>query len=290
MLKLLINYLLVVFFYLFGAIAMADEFKCVHEKDTAPPLDQQADQWFKQARVISKERLPDWAEVASLYQRSVDKDHWKAMHNLAELYLRGDGVSKDTNKAIDLYMKMVSLNAPLGYYDMSVMTQRGVGVVQSDKDAMLFLLKAGDMGNPLAQTVLGNTYIYKLKKVSLGAAYLRCAAHQDDAKANYELAEYYEVTDRNYPVAMHFYQRAAALGYPKGFLAIENTFNFGKFGYKKDERLASNYSVVSSKLYSNPELLFPNLAKDYPLPPHPVQGYHGDKDINWKPTGRDDDY
>jgi len=86
MLKLLINYLLVVFFYLFGAIVMADEFKCVHEKDTAPPLDQQADQWFKQARVISKERLPDWAEVASLYQRSVDKDHWKAMHNLAELY------------------------------------------------------------------------------------------------------------------------------------------------------------------------------------------------------------
>ncbi|AKA23107.1 hypothetical protein PCL1606_16520 [Pseudomonas chlororaphis] len=155
---------------------------------------------------------------------------------------------------------------------------------------MLFLLKAGDMGNPLAQTILGNMYIYKLKKTKLGVAYLRCAAHQDNAKANYELAEYHEITDRNYPVAMHFYQRAAALGDTKGFLAIENVFSLGKFGYKKDEKLANAYSTISSKLYSDPDLLFPNLAKDYPLPPHPIQGYHADKDINWKPTGRDDDY
>lgn len=288
--KPLINCLLVLFLYFFGAITMAGDFKCVHEKDIAPPLDQQADQWFKQARTISKERLPDWVEVARLYQRSVEKNHWKAMHNLAELYLRGDGVSKDTNKAIDLYMSMVNLQVPLGYYDMSVMTQRGVGVKQSDKDAMLFLLKAGEMGSPLAQTVLGNTYIYKLKKVSLGESYLRCAAHQNDAKANYELAEYYEVTDRNYPVAMHFYQRAAALGDPKGFLAIKNTFRSGEFGYEKDEKLAAAYSALSSKLYGSPDLLFPGLAKDLPLPPHPIQGYHADKDINWKPTGREDDY
>jgi hypothetical protein len=47
---------------------------------------------------------------------------------------------------------------------------------------------------------------------------------------------------------------------------------------------------VSSQLSKNPELRLPNLAKDIPLPPNLVQGYHADKDINWKPTGRDDDY
>ncbi|MHC8289923.1 tetratricopeptide repeat protein [Pseudomonas sp. XS1P51] len=269
---------------------MADEFKCIHELDTAPPLDQQADQWFKQARSISKERLPDWAEVARLYQRAVEKNHWKAMHNLAELYLRGDGLEKDTNKAIDLYMLMVKLEVPLGYYDMSVMTQRGVGVVQSDKNAMMFLLKAGDLGSPLAQLRLGSIYIYDLKKYKLGESYLRCAAHQDDAEANYELGGYYEVVDRNYPVAMHYYQRAASLGERKGAMEIKDTFREGKFSYKKDERLAKAYYEVSSQLSKNPELRLPNLAKDIPLPPNPVQGYHGDKDINWKPTGRDDDY
>jgi len=271
-------------------LVVADEFKCVHEQDTAPPLNQHAEQWFQQGRSISKERPANWTEVARLYQQAVEKNHWKAMHNLAELYLRGDGVVKDENRAIDLYMEMVKLQVPLGYYDISVMTQRGVGVVQSEKDAMMFLLKAGDMGNPFAQIRLGTIYIYDLKKYQLGVSYLRCAAHQDDAKANYELAAYYKIVDRNYPVALHYYQRAAALGERKGAMQIESVFRDGLFSYQKNKKVEDAYYEVSSQLSSNPELRFPNLAKSYPLPPNPVQGYHGDKDINWKPTGRDDDY
>jgi len=286
----IINALLIAGLLSASGLVEADEFKCVHEQNTAPPLNQQAEQWFQQGRSISKERPANWAEVARLYQQAVEKDHWKAMHNLAELYLRGDGLDKDTNKAVDLYKDMVKLQVPLGYYDMSVMTQRGIGVVQSDKDAMMFLLKAGDKGSSLAQNRLGKIYIYELKKIKLGESYLRCAAHQDDAEANYELAAYYKIVDRNYPVAMHYYQRAASLGMKKGALLIENTFTDGEFGYAKNERVAKAYSNISSQLYKNPDLRFPNLAKDYPLPPHPIQGYHADKDINWKPTGRDDDY
>lgn len=158
------------------------------------------------------------------------------MHNLAELYLRGDGVVKDTNKAIDLYLEMVKLQVPLGYYDMSVMTKRGVGVVQSDRQSVIYLLKAGDVGSPIAQVRLGNIYIYEAKKRDLGVSYLRCAADQNDASANYELAAYYKIVDRNYPVAMHYYQSAAALGLEKGSLLIENTFRDGDFGYVKNEK------------------------------------------------------
>ena len=260
-----------------NGLVVADEFKCVHEQDTAPPLNQQAEQWFQQGRSISKEQPANWAEVARLYQQAVEKNHWKAMHNLAELYLRGDGVVKDTNRAIDLYMEMVKLQVPLGYYDMSVMTRRGVGVVQSDKDAMLFLVKAADLGNPQAQTRIGSIYMYDKNKYALGLRYLKCADEQD-------------YSDATYPVAMHYYQRAVALGMRKAALVIDSTLMEGDFGYAKNEKLAKAYSNISSQLYKNPDLRFPNLAKDYPLPPHPVQGYHGDKDINWKPTGRDDDY
>ncbi|MCC6076016.1 hypothetical protein ACFPTX_15935 [Pseudomonas sp. GCM10022188] len=56
--------------------AMAYEFKCVHEKDTAPPLDAVADDWFQQARELSRQRLPDWTQVARLYQQAADKSHW----------------------------------------------------------------------------------------------------------------------------------------------------------------------------------------------------------------------
>ncbi|POA73408.1 tetratricopeptide repeat protein [Pseudomonas sp. GW531-T4] len=273
-----------------SGFSMAYDFKCVHEKDTAPPLDQQADQWFKQARVLSKKRPADWSKVASLYQQAVEKNHWKAMHNLAELYLRGDGVVKDTNKAIDLYLEMIKLQVPLGYYDMSAMIKRGIGVVQSDRQSVIYLLKAGDVGSPIAQVRLGNIYIYETKKRDLGVSYLRCAADQNDASANYELATYYEILDRNYPVALHYYQRAAALGERKGAMEIEDVFQNGKFSYNKDKKTEDAYYKVSRELAKNPDLRFPNLAKDHPLPPNPVQGYHADKDINWKPTGRDDDY
>ena len=273
-----------------SGLVVADEFKCVHEQETAPPLNQQAEQWFQQGRSISKEQPANWAEVARLYQQAVEKNHWKAMHNLAELYLRGDGVVKDTNRAIDLYMEMVKLQVPLGYYDMSVMTRRGVGVVQSDKDAMLFLVKAADLGNPQAQTRIGSIYMYDKNKYALGLRYLKCADEQDYSDATYKIASYNSNIDANYPVAMHYYQRAVALGMRKAALVIDSTLMEGDFGYAKNEKLAKAYSNISSQLYKNPDLRFPNLAKDYPLPPHPVQGYHGDKDINWKPTGRDDDY
>ncbi len=269
---------------------MAYEFKCAHEKDTAPQLDQVADGWFQQARNISKERLPDWKEVTNLYQRAVEKDHWKAMHNLAELYLRGKGVPKSTNKAIDLYQRMVDLNVPLGYYDMGVMVQRGVGVVQSDRDAMLFLLKAADLGSPHAQTRIGYIYIYDKNKDTTGLAYIKCAAKQDFADANYKLATYYEGIDVNIPVAMHYYQRAAALGESKGAMAIEDAFRDGLLEYKPDKRVAHAYGKIYDQIEENPDIRFPDLAKDHPLPPHPIQGYHADKDINWKPTGRADDY
>ena len=273
-----------------SGFSMAYDFKCIHEKDTAPPLDQQADQWFKQARVLSKERPADWSKVASLYQQAVEKNHWKAMHNLAELYLRGDGVAKDTNKAIDLYLKMIQLQAPLGYYDMSVMTQRGVGIVQSDRSAVQFLIRAADLGSPQAQTRIGYIYIYDRRKDAVGLGYLKCAERQGYADAAYKLGSYYEVVDENYPVSMHYYQRTAALGERKGAMEIEDVFQNGKFSYNKDKKTEDAYYKVSRELANNPDLRFPNLAKDHPLPPNPVQGYHADKDINWKPTGRDDDY
>jgi|GEM_PF-1212743 len=239
-------------------------FECTHEIDTAPALNQSADIVFQQARARSKELLPDWTQIAQLYQQAVNKDHWKAMHNLAELYLRGNGVAKDTNKAIDLNSRMAELEVPLGYYDMSVMMQRGVGVIQSDKNALSFLQKAAITGNPNAQTHIGMVYVYEKQEHTKGLPYLRCAANQHFASANYELANYYEILDRNYPVEMHYYQIAASLGEAKGALSIRNTFRDGDFQYNKDEKTSQAYYLIFRSLLDNPSARFPNLATDHP--------------------------
>ncbi|MCE2592273.1 sel1 repeat family protein, partial [Pseudomonas aeruginosa] len=105
---------LFIFLLSFGVPAMADSkpFICVNEKDHLPPLDPQADAWYREAVALAKpDTLRPWGRIVDLYSKAVERGHWKAMHNLANLYRTGwpGGVEKDTQKALDLYQKMIDL-------------------------------------------------------------------------------------------------------------------------------------------------------------------------------------
>ncbi|RCG95158.1 sel1 repeat family protein [Pseudomonas aeruginosa] len=56
------------------------------------------------------------------------------MHNLASLYRTGwpGGVEKDTQKALDLYQKMIDLKVPQGFYDMAAMIGNRAGQESCD--------------------------------------------------------------------------------------------------------------------------------------------------------------
>lgn len=56
-------------------------FTCVHEKDTLPPVDPEADVWFKQARELEKANRyqRDYAQIGALYRKAAERDHPKAI-------------------------------------------------------------------------------------------------------------------------------------------------------------------------------------------------------------------
>ncbi|MBI7224851.1 sel1 repeat family protein [Pseudomonas aeruginosa] len=287
-----ISIYLFTFLLSFGVSVMADSksFVCVNEKDHLPPLDSQADAWYREAAALAKpDTLRPWGRIVEPYSKAVERGHWKAMHNLANLYRTGwpGGVEKDTQKALDLYQKMIDLKIPQGFYNMGAMIGNRAGVNNPATDGLTFLDKAASLGNPPALTELGKLYIYVAKNRELGLAYTQCAASQGYAPANYELGSYYELVEHNFPKAARYYLLAASQGNDDAALFMSGVFDktspdVDRMWYSPDEKLHKEYYSIYKKLEADPDLRFPNLMKEHPLPPHPTQGYDADRP-DWKP-------
>ncbi|HCF6589189.1 TPA: sel1 repeat family protein [Pseudomonas aeruginosa] len=283
---------LFIFLLSFGVPAMADSkpFVCVNEKDHLPPLDPQADTWCREAVALAKpDTLRPWGRIVDLYSKAVERGHWKAMHNLANLYRTGwpGGVEKDTQKALDLYQKMIDLEVPQGFYDMGAMIGNRAGVKNPATDGLTFLDKAASLGNPPALTELGKLYIYVAKKKDLGLAYTHCAASQGYAPANYELGAYYKIVEHNFPKALVYYQASVSQGGKSAAFFLSRVFGSetppaSAMWYAPDEKLQEAYYSIYKKLEADPDLRFPHLIEDHPLPPHPTQGYDADRP-DWRP-------
>ena len=77
------------------------EFTCTHEKDRLPKPDAEADQWFKTAHAYEKsgnEAL--FPEMVRLYEKAAERNHYKAMNNLAVIYAFGEGADQDMGRAL----------------------------------------------------------------------------------------------------------------------------------------------------------------------------------------------
>ena len=287
--KAIYSYALIFSLLLSGAPAMAyPTFTCSYEKDHNPPLDAEADQWFQRARYLEEE-LGHWPEVVALYEKAIAKDHWKAMHNLAQLYRVGEpgseknpGIEQDTYKMLDLYERMVKLNVPLGYYNWAVVAENGRGVLKSDRMASSYIFKAAQLGNPMAQVRIGQYFAFALPREkqddNMAERYYRCAGAQDNPDAIEKTASFYDTARKNKPRALFYYQRAASLGSSTGFSYLSGVFEaepelINNFGYQPDPKLHELYTGLWKQLDANPNLRFPNLMKDHPLPAHPKQGY-----------------
>jgi TPR repeat protein len=278
-----------------GTPAMADypTFTCAYEKDHNPPLDAEAERWFQQARRLERAMGP-WPEVERLYQQAIAKNHWKAMHNLANLYRTGfpgePGIEKNTQKMLDLYEQMVELKVPLGYYNWAVTAERGNGVLQSDRMASSYMFQAAQLGSPLAQVAIGNFFAFSLPMEQqddvLAEQYYHCAGAQDNTYALRKVGSFYATAKENYPRALYYYQRAGSLGSSDALLILSMAFDpetrnngFG-FYFSPDQKLYDLYHGLYEKAEADPDWRYPNLIEEHPLPKHPTQGYdaeHPDK-------------
>lgn len=283
-------------------------FTCQIESANVPPIDAQANDWFLSARALEDPLLYDekidYKEIVRLTRKAADRFHWKAMLNLASLYIEGRDPGNGKDEAVALVSQAIDLGIPAAYDRMGTYQLNGTGSFGGVGDAYALFQRAAQMGNPQSMAFLG-------EKLDAGA---------DGLKAGYW---------GNIPVAIKMFECSLAQGYGPGAVELQYMYNvprdatgaetglatrenfdrvmramhegvkggsqmsalslfveFGKPNHAPqyvyvpflDKARSERYSVLYDALSFNPDRRFPNLDKILPLPPAQLPPWDGTRE------------
>jgi TPR repeat protein len=284
------------------------DFTCTVEAEKVPPIDAQADAWFLEARELEApdtwEEDRDYQKIVQLTRQAAERRHWKAMLNLASLYLEKRDPQHGVLDALALVEDAMRLGIPAAYDRMGTYYMNGIGVQGDATKAFAFWQKAAEMGSPQAMTYLGekmdatwdNPREGFWANAPVATKMLECALAQGYGKAAHQL--YYSrawphasdgtrtgprnTTTKAY--ALQTLQEGLKLGCADCALTLWLKFDHADdladmLVPHLDKARSERYRVFYEALDWNPSLLFPNLDKVLPLPPASLPPWDGDKDV-----------
>lgn len=272
------------------------DFICEIEASQVPPIDAQADAWFLEARALEDPEIyvddRDYKKIVQLTRQAADRRHWKAMLNLASLYLEGRDPARSEEDAVQMVEEAMKIGIPAAYDRMGTYYWNGSGVRADATRAYAFWQRAAVMGNPQAMSFLGE----KLRAGMDGGGYwgnipvstkmLECSFGQGYGTAAYWLHfVYLESGLRSREAkarALKILHEGVKLGCEMcaNDLAIEFGMPFdlaNMYAPFVDKARGARYRMLSSALGFNPDRRFPNLDKILPLPPANLPRWDGEK-------------
>ncbi|EIF32907.1 Sel1 repeat protein [Burkholderia sp. Ch1-1] len=275
------------------------DFTCVYQEQHLPPVDPQAELWFQQA--LASELDPnvywedkDWRKIYQLYLQAAERNHWKAMLNLAALILSGYPVPvRDPETAIRWVEKAMQLGVPDAWDTMGVYHMKGIVKGGDATSAYAFFQKAADMGSPSAQSFLGaaldagwdNPGNGFWANVPVATKMLECSLAQGYGDAADELEFIYAAdgTPEAKLRALKVLHEGVKLGSEKcaSFLSTQldglDLSNGRSVTGHVDKARAERYGKISDILaWYEGTLKLPNLDKVLPLPPAALPKWDGD--------------
>jgi TPR repeat protein len=283
------------------------DFTCEVEATKVPPIDAQADAWFLKARELENpdtwEEDRDYKKIVQLTRQAAERRHWKAMLNLASLYLEKRDSPHGAPDALALVEEAMRLGIPGAYDRMGTYYMNGTGVPGDATKAFAFWQKAAEMGNPQAMTYLGEKMASTWDNpregfwanIPVATKMLECALTQGYGKAAYQLyyfrawprtSEGKRAGPRNAAtkeLALRTLHEGVRLGCSECARDLSVEFDHADdladmLVPHLDKARSERYAVFNDALDFNPSLLFPNLDTVLPLPPAPLPAWNGDKD------------
>ncbi|NQE49396.1 SEL1-like repeat protein [Herbaspirillum rubrisubalbicans] len=268
------------------------EFVCKYQDDVLPRIDEEAERWFQEGLALTSPSLwpnqRDYVKAAQRWQQAADRNHWEAMLNLANAYAHGEGVTRDTERAVLILEKAMQLGIPSAFDVMGTYHMHGIGVKQDVSRAYAFWQLAAEMGSPSAMAYLGRKMealydsppaFWANRKIALRM--LECGYHQDNGEAAFNLGADLVAENAADGRARIILQDGVKLGNHMSAIYLASAFRNGKplSGIGIDKARAERYSLLSDALQRNPDLRFPNLDKILPLPPANLPMWNGDRNI-----------
>lgn len=282
------------------------DFICETEASKVPLIDAQAENWFLEARAMEDPEIfvedRDYKKIVDLTRQAAERLHWKAMLNLASLYVEGRDPLHGEEEAVQLVEKAMRLGIPAAYDRMGTFYANSTGVDGDITRAYAFWQKAAQMGNPQAMAFLADKL--NVGPASEGAGYwsnipvatkmLECAFGQGYGPAAFDL-HYLYVSPRaangkiNGSRNTETKNRALKVLHEGVKFGCEDCANalaieFGSpfdladmLAPYVDKARGERYRMLSNALGFNPNRRFPNLDKILPLPPADLPPWDGQR-------------
>jgi tetratricopeptide (TPR) repeat protein len=259
-------------------------FTCTHETDHLPPLEPDADQLFRYGRFLQKKDGPkDFNEIARYYRISAAHGHYKANNNLQRLL--NDGLASSTDavgEAVALAGQLIETGVPGGYYDMGHYLEEGYGVEQDADKARRYFRKAADLGNPDAQSYVGDLLAPLDRAPEIAKQMRQCAMDQGFGAAASTLAVDFQ-TKNQFDEAIKAFQKGVQAGDSQSAGFLENGFDTDQsdrlyyLGWSKDPERSRRYKMIGKFIDSNEGLnpKVPDIDQIVPLPPAELPQWDG---------------
>ncbi|MBB3222772.1 SEL1-like repeat protein [Pseudoduganella umbonata] len=280
-------------------------FTCTHEARHIPPIDAEAEAWFREARALEDPEIyvddRDYKRIVELTRQAAERRHWKAMLNLASLYLEGRDPKHGTGDALLWVEEAMRLGVPAAYDRMGTYYSNGTGVRGNTERAHAFWLRAAEMGNPQAMTFLANKMNATWDSprngfwanMSIATKMFECALAQGFGEAAYPLhfrylhpqgshAEIIAADPRETRLhALKTLHLGAKLGCAMCathlYIDFDHPFKLSEMiAPFVDKARGERYRVLANYLDFNPDIRYPNLDQVLPLPPAILPAWNGD--------------
>ncbi|HJH10989.1 MAG TPA: sel1 repeat family protein [Metalysinibacillus jejuensis] len=178
------------------------------------------------------------------YEAASALGHPDATNNLADMYLHGEYVGKNTKRAFQLFLVAAKAGVHEAMFTLGLLCENGIGVVVAPEQAYFWYHRSAKYQDSLAQYRLGSIYyeglLNKKRNVAKALYWYGLAAQQGHLDAQYNLGYIYnneqdEYVD--YAKGRFWYKEAARQGDVLACRRLEEIYEIG-LGTKVDKQKA----------------------------------------------------